>query len=94
MFVFRVLLLSFYFQWTLKVRFQMVCLLVGSMAFASMRKQKRLSSSLFDQRRRGIQTNPRRQRDNNMIREDAVTIELSQESVPLFETSSNPLEVV
>lgn len=70
----------------------MICLLLGSIAFTSVRRQKRLNASLFDQRRRGMQPNPRRQRDSS--RESIGMIELSQETVPLFQSSSNPLEVV
>jgi hypothetical protein len=61
------------------------------MAFASVMKQKRLHSSLFDQRKRGNQVKESSKQNRGNV------IELSrmqEESVPLFESSGNPLEVI
>ena len=73
----------------------MFCVLVGSMAFVSVRRQKRLSASLFDQRKQGTQTRPRGRRDSDAME---VEIEFSkvdtQETVPLVDTSNNPLEII
>jgi hypothetical protein len=77
----------------------MICLVIGSLAFASVRRQKRLSASLFDQRKQGLaqQAKPPRGRRNSDVEEEEV-IEFSsmtnQEMVPLVVTSSNPLEVI
>jgi hypothetical protein len=70
----------------------MFCFLLGSMAFASVKKQKRLSASLFDQRKRGVQLNGRHQRDTG---EEVIEFSrIEEESVPLVHSSSNPLEVI
>lgn len=88
----------------------MFCLLIGSLAFASVRKQKRLSASLFDQRKQGIngtaatpQQPPRGRRDSNLVtpdsRESEEEIEFTpmtnQETIPLVRVDSNSrLEII
>ena len=84
----------------------MFCLLIGSVAFSSARRQKAVTASLFEQRKHGAQQKPRRRRDSDWEREQEQgdTIEFTQivpedgeraeETVPLMETSNNPLEVV
>lgn len=73
----------------------MFCLLIGSMAFMSVRKQKRVSASLFDQRKQTLkQKKGRRGSDFFNEEEEIEFTKIDQESVPLVESSSNPLEVV
>jgi len=74
------------------VRFQVFCFLLGSMAFASAKKQMRLSSNLFDQRKRGQQPVTRRQTDQ---REDEVEMrQFEEETRRLLWNTSNRLEVI
>ncbi|CAJ1959466.1 unnamed protein product [Cylindrotheca closterium] len=74
------------------VRFQVFCFFLGSMALASAKKQLRLSSSLFDQRKRGLQATPRRQTDE---KEDEVEMsQFEEETRRLVWNTSNPLEVI
>lgn len=61
------------------------------MAFASVRRQKRLSASLFDQRKRGNRLKGRLQEDNE---EELIEMgKIEEESLPLIR-STNRLEVI
>jgi len=70
----------------------MACIMLGSVAFISMRKQKRLSASLFDQRKQGLQERPKQgPRRGGALREEKEEIECSRrlEMVPLVGTSAS-----
>jgi hypothetical protein len=77
-----------------QIRFQIFCFLFGAMALASVRGQKRLGASLFDQRKIGAQQKPRGRRSSDAEEEMIEFTRVDQESVPLVDTSSNPLEVI
>jgi hypothetical protein len=70
----------------------MFCLLIGSMAVMSVRRQKRVNSSLFDQRKQAAQQKNKGKKHNE--EEEIEFTRLDIESVPLIESSSNPLEVI
>lgn len=81
-----------------KVRLQIFCLLIGSLAIVSVKKQKRLSFSLFDQRKqqRANTTANNGKRSSDFVTEDDEEIEftpmtnqLQKEKVPLMEISNN-----
>eukprot|EP00173_Palmaria_palmata_P002654 Plantae.Rhodophyta-Palmaria_palmata.ctg27723.p1 GENE.Plantae.Rhodophyta-Palmaria_palmata.ctg27723~~Plantae.Rhodophyta-Palmaria_palmata.ctg27723.p1 ORF type:complete len:137 (-),score=11.69 Plantae.Rhodophyta-Palmaria_palmata.ctg27723:337-747(-) len=77
----------------LQIRLQMFCLLLGSMAAMRIRKEKRVSASLFDQRSQGgadKPPDPRKRRNSDGIRPHVI----EQEMTPLVSTNGNPLEVV
>jgi hypothetical protein len=78
----------------LLVRFQVFCILLGAFAVVSVRKQKRLSATLFDQRK--LQAEQER-KERERERESVHGIELGsmEETVPLTSNVSNPsMEVV
>jgi hypothetical protein len=77
-----------------QIRFQVFCFLIGAMALTSVRRQKRIGASLFDQRKIGAQQKPRERRSSDAEEEMVEFIRVDQESVPLVDTSSNPLEVI
>ena len=61
----------------------------------SVKRQKRVSDSLFDQRKERQQESKRRgRRESDIIQEDVELTRMEQETVPLVESSSNPLEVI
>jgi len=61
----------------------------------SVKRQKRVSASLFDQRKERQQESKRRgRRESDIIQEDVELTRMEQETVPLVESSSNPLEVI
>ena len=61
----------------------------------SVKRQKRVSASLFDQRKERQQESKRRgRRESDIIQEDVELTRMEQETVPLVERSSNPLEVI
>ena len=64
------------------------------MAFMSVRKQKRVSASLFDQRKQTLKQKKGRRGSDFFNEEEIEFTKIDQESVPLVESSSNPLEVV
>jgi hypothetical protein len=79
----------------------MICALVGLMAFLSVRRQKRATASLFDQRK--IAAEAARAKAKAARRSDYVEstqdeeiefTNVNDEIVPLMETTSNPLEIV
>ena len=73
----------------------MFCCLIGGMALMSVKRQKRVSDSLFDQRKERQQESKRRgRRESDIIQEDVELTRMEQETVPLVESSSNPLEVI
>jgi hypothetical protein len=75
----------------------MFCLLVGSMAFMSIRKQKRVTVSLFDARKNAAkekEKQDRRDSDHVTEEEEIEFSRMDQENVPLMASSSNPLEVI
>lgn len=77
------------------IRLQMFCCLIGGMALMSVKRQKRVSASLFDQRKERQQESKRRgRRESDIIQEDVELTRMEQETVPLVESSSNPLEVI
>lgn len=49
-----------YFLLLVQLRFQVMCVLIGTAAFVAARKQKYAGASLFDQRRLGIVDNKKR----------------------------------
>jgi hypothetical protein len=59
------------------------CVLVGTAAFVSARKQKVLSASLFDQRKLGIDAK-RRRRDSSAPPEE-IEMAKMEETIPLTE---------
>lgn len=65
-----------------KVRFQVVCVLIGTAAFVSARKQKVVSANLFDQRKLGDAK--RRKRDSSVANQE-VEMAKMEETVPLTE---------
>lgn len=80
------------------IRLQIFCLLIGSLAIVSVKKQKRLSFSLFDQRKqqRANTTANNGKRSSDFVTEDDEEIEftpmtnqLQKEKVPLMEISNN-----
>ena len=70
----------------LMIRLQVFCLLLGVVSFASVRKQKAVTASLFDQRK--IQQRPDKKRASQLIEMTAI----AEEAVPL--TDNSTLEVV
>jgi hypothetical protein len=77
----------------LMVRLQVFCLLLGAWSFASLKKQKLASASLFDQRKQ--------KRGGSQLPAGAIELGIvgnssrsSEETVPLTESSDDPLEVV
>jgi hypothetical protein len=84
------------------VRLQMFCLLIGSMAFMSVKRQKKVSASLFDQRKQAAAPpkppptqRGRRDSDAHTNGEEVEMARIDRETVPLLmENSSNPLEVI
>jgi hypothetical protein len=79
----------------------MFCLLIGSMAVMSVRRQKRATSSLFDQRKQAAKQKNKGKKGSDFSNEEEeveftrVDLErLDLEMVPLVESSSNPLEVI
>jgi nicotinic acid mononucleotide adenylyltransferase len=88
------------------IRLQMLCFLIGSIAVASVRKQKRVSASLFDQRKQATngaaQSNgiPSKKNSSFVTANDDEEIEFTpmtnqeREMVPLTRISEEDLEVV
>jgi nicotinic acid mononucleotide adenylyltransferase len=84
------------------VRLQMMCFLIGSIAVMSVRKQKRLSASLFDQRKQGGEPmNGAPGRKNSMFEtandeqiEFTPMTNQEREKVPLMQFTEDSLEVV
>lgn len=77
----------------------MFCLLIGSMAAMSVRRQKRFNTSLFDQRKRAANERNKGKRRGSDFHNEEEEIEFTNmnnnsETVPLVENSSNPLEVI
>ena len=79
----------------------MICALVGLMAFLSVRRQKRASASLFDQRKlaaEAARAKAKAGRRSDYVEstqdEEIEFTSVNDEIVPLMETSSNPLEIV
>ena len=73
------------FSFGKKVHLQVICVMIGTAAFVSARKQKIQSASLFDQRKYGMDSvAKRRRRDSNNTE-----VEMSQmeETVPLTEVA-------
>ena len=64
-----------------QVRLQVVCVLIGTAAFVSARKQKALSASLFDQRKLG-QTDSKRRRSTAVSNQEVEMAQL-EETIPL-----------
>ena len=62
-----------------KVRFQVACVLIGTAAFVSARKQKVVSASLFDQRKMNAEAK-RRRRDST---QNEVEMTQMEETEPL-----------
>jgi len=67
----------------LKVRLQVICVLIGSAAFVSVRKQRVATASLFDQRKLGIESK-RRRRDSSLSGDIEMTTSM-EETIPLTE---------
>jgi hypothetical protein len=89
--------MSFHARPIAQIQFQVFCFLIGAMALASVRRQKSFSASLFDQRKIGEQQKPRGRRSSSDAEEEEEMVEFNRvdlESVPLVDTSSNPLEVI
>jgi len=84
------------------VRFQMICVVLGSMALISVRRLKRVTASLFDKRKMAAREESRKAKEKRRSSEYVEShqdeeIEFSridQETVPLVDTSSNPLEII
>eukprot|EP00934_Nitzschia_sp_Nitz4_P005635 Nitzschia sp. Nitz4//scaffold9_size221794//17256//17974//NITZ4_001315-RA/size221794-snap-gene-0.119-mRNA-1//-1//CDS//3329560908//5625//frame0 len=76
------------------VRFQMLCLVFGSLACMAVRRQKRSSASLFDQRK--MAANARKQRPTEEIEIEFTTPSKKnyEEVIPLMDTSNNPLAII
>jgi hypothetical protein len=77
-----------------QIRLQVVCFLIGCLAIVQVRRQKVVSASLFELRKRGAQQKPRYRRSSDAEEEQIEFSVIEQETIPLVETSSNPLEVV
>ena len=85
------------------MRFQVLCLLAGAVAFVSVRQQKQSAASLFDQRRLNLQKK-RRTSDNphdvemtSMLRQQQQQQQQQEETKSLLRTESNvenPLDIV
>jgi hypothetical protein len=78
------------------VRLQVLCLLLGAVAVVSVRKQKMVSASLFDQRKlQAEQARKERERQKDQAQGIELASVFSEETVPLTLTDNNPsLEVV
>ena len=81
----------------------MICVVVGSMAFMSVRRQKRNTASLFDQRKLAAEAARQQAKkakrgseymENNQDEEIEFTRLDQEETVPLVDSSSNPLEII
>lgn len=84
-----------------------MCLLLGVLALMNVRRQKRANASLFDQRKQASEAAAAKRRRRSSDYEEGLNgsshsnpeleIEFSridEETVPLVETSSNPLAVI
>ena len=84
-----------------KIRLQIFCFLIGSLAIISVRRQKRISTSLFDQRKQqGRNTAATAKRSSECISENDDEIEFTpmmnqqKEKVPLMEIYDNDMEII
>ena len=72
---------------------QVICVLIGAIAFMSVRREKRVSASLFDQRKLAEQAK-RNRRDSSNDNKTSIEMTRLEETVPLTAMSSSDLEEV
>lgn len=77
---------------------QMMCAIIGSMAFMGVRRQKRSTASLFDQRKLGPDATAGTKRSSDAAPQEGGiefrNIRMEEEAAPLIQGNSHSLEII